>query len=290
MSDVSQRPLVNAPLCKLNCPRGGRLQHHPLAGTPVWSNDMPFTRLDAIKSRTSIKDGVKHIYIYDEIGPWFWGMYGAETFLDDVDNHDGPLEVHLNTPGGDVFEGLAIYNLMNQFSHDANTTIDALAYSMGSILAMGGKRIRIAESGTIGIHKPWTIAWGDSIDMRSTADVLDEVEDTLIDIYAARTGNDKSQLQKWLGANRPDGTRFRGQDAVDNFFANEVLANVAGDRTIDGEDLADEGVEDSGASIVINASTEPASHAAEEDVPVEPQKESFDWVRNRMQQLEAIGA
>jgi hypothetical protein len=97
--------------------------------------------------------------------------------------------------------------------------IEGVAASIASVIAMAGDEIRIAEGSHIMIHKPWSISIGDATAMRKEADVLDTLEAGIIDIYHARTGKDRAQLEKWVG----EETWFRGQEAVDAGFADAMV-------------------------------------------------------------------
>ncbi|WP_313687581.1 head maturation protease, ClpP-related, partial [Pantoea sp.] len=114
------------------------------------------------------------IYIYDEIG--YWGVT-AQSFaaslkaLGDIDH----INLHIHSPGGDVFDGIAIYNLLNAHSATKTVYIDGLAASMASVIAMVGNPIIMPENAMMMIHKPWGITGGDANDMRDYADLLDKV-------------------------------------------------------------------------------------------------------------------
>jgi ATP-dependent protease ClpP protease subunit len=139
------------------------------------------------------------VMIYDEIG-----MFGvsAKQFVTDVKGIDAKrITVALNTPGGDVFDGIAIYNALRQHDATINVRIDGLAASCGSLIAMAGDTIEMAANAYLMIHNPWTFAVGDAADMRKQADVLDKLEGT--------TGRDLRHPQRRRPQGRPpdDGRR-----------------------------------------------------------------------------------
>ena len=129
------------------------------------------------------------------------------------------MNVRINSGGGLVFEGVAIYNALARHPAHIVVHIDSIAASIASVIAMAGDEIRISEGSNIMIHKPWSGAWGDAEMLRKEADILDKLESGIIDIYAARTGAKRSDLVAWVGAE----TWFTGQEAVDAGFADEMI-------------------------------------------------------------------
>ena len=85
------------------------------------------------------------------------------------------MAVRLNSPGGDVFQGLAIFNVLRSLP-DVHVKIEGMAASIASIIAMAGKKISISDNGFLMIHNPMGVAMGESEDMRATADALDKVK------------------------------------------------------------------------------------------------------------------
>lgn len=126
------------------------------------------------------------ILIYDYIG---WGGVTALDFVAAVKALKVPrITVALNTPGGDVFDGLAIYNVLKAHEAEVHVRIDALAASIGSIIALAGDQIDMAESAYMMIHNPWGMVIGNANDMREMAGTLDKVGGSLEKIYQDRTG------------------------------------------------------------------------------------------------------
>ena len=153
-----------------------------------------------MKSWFSIKAkaaGAAEIKIYDEIG--MWGIT-ARQFSDELAALGQVKQISLviHSPGGDVFDGIAIYNLLKK--HPANLTvhIDGLAASMASVIAMAGDKVVMPENAMLMIHKPWGISGGNAKEMRDYADLLDKVEAVLIPAYASKTGKSADELAKML--------------------------------------------------------------------------------------------
>jgi len=166
-----------------------------------------------------LSNEVADVFIYGDIGGWMDGL-SANDFAREVVALDvGNLNVRLNSGGGSVFEGQAIYNTLSQHKAKVTVTIDGVAASIASVIAMAGDEIRITEGSHIMAHKPWSMAMGDADSMRKEADVLDSLESGIIDIYAARTGKNTKQLTDWVSAE----TWFKGQAAVDAGFADSVI-------------------------------------------------------------------
>lgn len=148
------------------------------------------------------------LWIYDEVGPDWFGYVSAKAVADEL-KKAGKLDsilLHINSPGGSVFEGVAIYNTLKKNGARVEVEIDGLAASIASIVAMAGDEIRMASNALMMIHDPWTFASGTSADLRETADMMDKVRDTLLDTYmhkATISRDDVSALmsaETWLSA------------------------------------------------------------------------------------------
>lgn len=167
-----------------------------------------------------INDDVTDVFIYGDIGGWFGDGVTAKDFAHEIKAIDSAsINVKLNSGGGSVFEGQAIYNMLHAHKSKIIINIDGVAASIASVIAMAGDEIRITEGSHVMIHKPWSMAMGDAESMRKEADVLDTLESGIIDIYEARTGKTRKQLTDWVSAE----TWFKGQAAVDAGFADAVI-------------------------------------------------------------------
>ncbi len=133
------------------------------------------------------------IYIYDEIG--FWGVT-AKQFISDL-NALGDIthiNLHINSPGGDVFEGIAIFNALKTHGASITVYVDGVAASMASVIAMVGNPVIMPENTFMMIHKPFGFTGGDAEDMRTYADLLDKVEAVLLPAYAQKTGKTTDEI------------------------------------------------------------------------------------------------
>jgi ATP-dependent Clp protease protease subunit len=130
------------------------------------------------------------IWLYDVVGEgWFGGM-SAKTFVAEMQKL-GKVDVinlHINSPGGSVFDGVAIYNSLKNHPARIEVDVDSEASSIASVIAMAGDEIRMASNAMMMIHDPEGMARGNAEDMRKTADLLDQVKGVIADTYAKRTG------------------------------------------------------------------------------------------------------
>ena len=125
------------------------------------------------------------LYIYDEIG--YWGDT-AKALAEDLKGVDADeIAVHLNSPGGDIFDGLAIYQALKDHKAKVTIRVDGLAASIASVIAMAGDRIVMAPKASMMIHDGWTMAVGNAAELRKTADLLDKQSGIIASVYADRS-------------------------------------------------------------------------------------------------------
>jgi ATP-dependent Clp protease protease subunit len=127
--------------------------------------------------------------------------------------------VHVNSPGGDYFEGLAIYNLLREHPARVTVRVLGLAASAASVIAMAGDEVEIARAGFLMIHNTWVVAVGDRHGLREAADWLAPFDATAADIYAARSGLETAEIAKMMDRE----TWIGGTDAVARGFADALL-------------------------------------------------------------------
>jgi len=165
-------------------------------------------------SITNKADGPVQVHIYDEIG--YVGV-SAQQFMADIAEVKGPMEVHLNTPGGEVFDGIAIYNALKQRGN-VTIIVDSLAASIGSVIACAGNPTIVAKNSQIMIHDGFGMTVGNAADMREMADLLDRASDNIASIYAEKTGK---PVQQWRDAMKKE-TWFSADEAVSEGLADHV--------------------------------------------------------------------
>lgn len=162
------------------------------------------------------------ISIFDQIGYDGWTGEGttAKRISAALRNMGGAdVTVNINSPGGDVFEGLAIYNILREYKGAVTVNILGLAASAASFIAMAGDDVRIARAGFLMIHNSWVMAVGNRNDLREVAETLEPFDRAMADIYAARTGQTQDEMlalmdsETWIG----------GSDAIESGFADGLL-------------------------------------------------------------------
>lgn len=132
---------------------------------------------------------------------------------------DQEVYVDINSPGGDFFEGVAIYNMLRQHSQKVHVRILGLAASAASVIAMAGDDIEIGRAGFLMIHNAWVIALGNRHDMREAASVLEPFDDAMASVYAAQAGIEKAQAAQWMDEEK----WFNGEQAVEVGLADSLL-------------------------------------------------------------------
>lgn len=166
------------------------------------------------------------LYIYDTIGADFFGDGITAKLVSDALKDFKPgaaLDVYINSPGGSVFDGVAIYNQLMRWSGKKVVHIDGLAASIASVIAMAGDEIRIAENGLMMIHKAWGICAGNDDDMLKYAASLKKVSDTIATTYVSRTKGDAKKIEGWMAAE----TWMNADEAVDRGFADVKTGSKA---------------------------------------------------------------
>lgn len=163
--------------------------------------------------------------IYDPIDSWgdVWGLSAREfgAALDELPDSVSEIELHINSPGGEVHEGLAILNQLRQHQASVTVVIDGLAASAASFIAMAADRVLIAPNAEVMIHNAWGVAMGDSDDMRKVADDLGRLNANLARIYQSKAGGD---VADWLEAMRIE-SWYSDEEAVAAGLADAILSD-----------------------------------------------------------------
>jgi ATP-dependent protease ClpP protease subunit len=156
------------------------------------------------------------VWIYDEIG--YWGT-SAQDFVDQLKAITAPkMSVHINSPGGEVFDGIAIYNCLKSHPANVEVRVEGLAASAASFIAMAGDKITVARNATMMIHDASGLCIGDATDMQQMADLLAKLSDNIADIYAQRAGGTVAEWRERMLAE----TWYTGAEAVDAGLADEM--------------------------------------------------------------------
>jgi ATP-dependent protease ClpP protease subunit len=191
---------------------------------------MKFTRVNAAQARerkgifSAIKNanGELEIMLYDEIGYDFWSG-GGITAKDVADQLKAAgtlsrIVLRINSPGGDVFEGSAIYSQLASSGVPVDVMIDGLAASAASFIAMVGRSVSMGDNAMMMIHNPWSIEMGDANDMRKCADTLDKVRDSMLPAYMRRYSGTQDELIALLDAE----TWLTAEDCKQAGLADEI--------------------------------------------------------------------
>lgn len=162
------------------------------------------------------------ISIYDVIGhdPWTGGGVTVKRIaaaLRTIGRKD--VVVNINSPGGDFFEGVAIYNSLREHKARVTVRVVGLAASAASIIAMAGDDIEIGAAAFMMVHNTWALAIGNRHDMRDVADTLEQFDQALVNVYSSRTGEAEADIAKMLDKE----TWMSGQEAIDKGFADKAL-------------------------------------------------------------------
>lgn len=164
------------------------------------------------------------VMLYDEIG--FWGTT-AQDFANQLGALDvGTINLHINSPGGEVYDGIAILNALRNHDATVNVTVDGIAASAASFIAMAGDTITMARNSELMIHDASGLVIGGPDDMAEFADRLNTMSDNIASIYAERAGG---TVQDWRAAMKAE-TWYSAQEAVDAGLADKVQAKEPADQ------------------------------------------------------------
>lgn len=174
----------------------------------------------SMKARNAEAD----VFIYEDVGSGWFGGVSAKQFAEDLKalGDVTVINVHINSYGGEVFDGVAIYTQLKNHPAKVISHIDGVAASIASVIAMAGDEIRIADAGFIMIHNASGGVFGESKDMRKVADLLDTITATIADVYHARTGQDLDAIKSYMDAE----TWFTAAQAVEMLFADTVMEGL----------------------------------------------------------------
>lgn len=161
------------------------------------------------------------VMIFDEIGLWGVTAKDFATALKAIPE-DHAITVRINSPGGSVFDGYAIFNALKARSAQITTKIEGLAASMASVIALAGSKVTAAANSIVMIHNPWSGVSGDSDDLRKMADLLDKLTGQLVGIYAAKTGLPDGEVRAAMDAE----TWFTGAEAKEWGLVDEVTDEI----------------------------------------------------------------
>ncbi len=154
------------------------------------------------------EDATRTLYLEGVIAEesWFADDVTPAMFKEELYSGDGPITLHINSPGGDCFAASQIYTMLMEYPHDVTVQIDGMAASAASVIAMAGTRVQMSPTSMMMIHNPFTMAMGDSEEMRKAIQLLDEVKESIINAYEIKTGQSRTKLshlmdsETWMNA------------------------------------------------------------------------------------------
>ena len=150
----------------------------------------------------------------------FWGdEITPQMFRDELEAEEGDLTVWINSPGGNVFAAAEIYTMLQEYKGAVTVKIASIAASAASVIAMAGKRVLMSPTALLMIHDPSTIAMGNAKDMEKAIETLNEVKESIINAYAAKSGMRRSKIAELMS----NETWMNAGKAVELGFADEVL-------------------------------------------------------------------
>ena len=196
------------------------------------NRDLPSSAMDRWNgSIKAAKSDDNSISVFDVIGAdWYGDGVTASRIAAALRSIGGAdVTVNINSPGGDMFEGLAIYNLLREYEGKVTVKVLGLAASAASIIAMAGDEVQIGRGAFLMIHNCWVYAMGNRHDLQQIAADMVPFDKAMNDIYGARTGLDAVTIDAMMDAE----TYIGGRDAVEKGFADRLLA---ADEIADGED------------------------------------------------------
>jgi ATP-dependent protease ClpP protease subunit len=198
-----------------------------LAGNELLANLIVARRRETEKSITAkpwyridnANPDEAELWLFDEIS--WWGI-SAASFIEELRAITAPkIVVHINSPGGDVFDGIAIMSLLRAHPAYVTTRDESLAASIASVIMQGGDHRVMVQHSTMMIHEASGMFWGNADEMRAFADLLEKVSDNIAGIYAERSGDDKGDREAFRAAMRAE-TWLSDTEAVELGLADEV--------------------------------------------------------------------
>jgi ATP-dependent Clp endopeptidase proteolytic subunit ClpP len=175
-------------------------------------------RNDWYRIANSLGSGPAQVHIYDEIG--YWGITASDFVRELSALNVTEIDLHLNSPGGEIFDGIAICNALRSHPATVTTYVDGLAASIASVIAMAGDRIVMAPNSQLMIHDGSGLCIGNAADMRQMAELLDRQSNNIAEVYAARAGG---TVEDWRALMEAE-TWYTAEEAVTAGLADEVAS------------------------------------------------------------------
>lgn len=178
------------------------------------------------------------LLLYGDISTtsWFGDEITPKQFKADLDalGNISELDIYINSGGGDVFAGFAIYNMLKRHAATKTVYIDGLAASIASVIAMAGDKIIMPENSMMMIHNSWTFAAGNKAQLRKIADEMEKIDGSLVGIYVTKTGKSSENIAALLDAE----TWFTATEAVEAGLADEIETSKKLAASVNGDFLS----------------------------------------------------
>ena len=150
----------------------------------------------------------------------FWGdEITPAMFREDLDADEGDITVWINSPGGNVFAAAEIYTMLKDYAGAVTVRIASIAASAASVIAMAGDKVQMSPTALLMIHDPSTIAMGNTKDMEKAIETLNEVKESIVNAYAAKSGMRRGKIAELMS----NETWMNAKKALDYGFCDEIL-------------------------------------------------------------------
>ena len=180
----------------------------------------PIDKADWYKIEALSEDNTE-LMIYDVIG---WPFNDAGEIIRALAGGTSKtVTVRINSPGGDVFDAMAIFNALQSHKSKVITRVESLAASAASFLALAGKEVQAYQNAMFMIHEPWVLAAGSQHDLREIADILEKISGNMVDIYAQNSNVGKKEIREMLKAE----TWFTAKEAKERGFIDTIIDGKA---------------------------------------------------------------
>lgn len=196
-------------------------------------NSLP--KIDKVFKAEALDEDSAKLIIYGDIGESWWGDYITASDVERVlkDLTTNTLHVHINSYGGDVFEGIAIYNLLKNHKAKIVIHIDGVAASAASLIAMAGDDIISGTGAMIMVHEAWTYAYGNKTDIQKVLNSLIGIDKSIVDIYMTRFTGERSEMETFVR----NETWFTSDEALEFGLVDKVTNDTQDDDETDSDDF-----------------------------------------------------
>jgi len=195
-----------------------RNQRNAEATARYWNK--PIDKADWYKIEALSEDNTE-LMIYDVIG---WPFNDAGEIIRALAGVTSKtVTVRINSPGGDVFDAMAIFNALQAHKSKVITRVESLAASAASFIALAGKEVQAYQNAMVMIHDPWVLAAGNQYDLREIADILEKISGNMVDIYSQNSNIGKKEIRDMLKAE----TWFTAKEAKEKGFIDTIIDGKA---------------------------------------------------------------